>query len=179
MRYSEELRHTSDIIANTFTNVVQEWNISAEKVGFITTDNGSNIVKAFRDDYFQQLVESERSEDNEESSEVNVMVDNAKLDATIDEDLSDFDTRDRELQTQFEAAGLGKRLSCYSHTLQLVVTSFNKDPFVKSLLKEVYDLVKKVNSSGVATGMLLKLCNKKLVSHCPTRWSSTFLVFSR
>ena len=159
--------------------MVREWNISAEKVGFITTDNGSNIVKAFRDDYFQQLLESERSEDNEESSEVGVMVDDEELDATIDEDLSDFDTRDRELQTQFDAAGLGKRLSCYSHTLQLVVTSFNKDPFVKSLLKEVYHLVGKVNSSGVATGMLLNLCNKKLVSHCPTRWSSTFLVIQR
>lgn len=178
VRHIEELHHTFDIIAGIFTEVVQEWGILAEKVGFVITDSGSNMVKAFRDDYFQQLVENERSEGDEENSEAS-MIGDEELDRTIDQDVSDFVALDEEIQTQFDEAGLGKRLSCYSHTLQLVVTSFNKDSFVKSLLKEVYQLVRKVNSSGVATGMLLNLCNKKLVSHCPTRWSSTFLVIQR
>ena len=312
MRYIEELHHTAVVVADIFKQVVMEWNVSSDQVDFIVTDNGSNIVKAFRDDFFQDLADSEAKKLDEASTqplmhdeantlpltvdgantqpltqdeadtlplardgantqpltqdeadtppltkdeadtqedeadtlpltqdetdtppltkdeadtqedeadtppltqdeagtqaqpltldEPNTQVDEsdiqpldtwplhevsteANADITddgimkqMDEDVVDFDTCDSEHAQQFEEVGYGKRLSCYAHTIQLVVTSFNKDPYVRSLVTEVYRVVKKVKSSTVATGKLLRLCNKKLLSHCPTRWSSTFLV---
>ena len=182
MRNIKELHHTAAVVADLFKQVVTEWNVSSDQVRFVVTDNGSNIVKAFRDDFFRELAEAEESEsddtntDNEDEEE---MVDDDTIIDTIDEDVVDFDTCDSEHAQQFEEVGYGKRLSCYAHTIQLVVTSFNKDPYVRSLVTEVYRVVKKVNSSAVATGKLLRLCNKKLLSHCPTRWSSTFLVLQR
>ena len=45
-------------------------------------------------------------------------------------------------------------------------------------MKRVHRLVKKVNKSVKATDMLIEKAGKKLVSDCPTRWSSTFLMIS-
>lgn len=47
MIYSKYLKylHTSNIIVNYLIQIIQEWNIN-EKVFTITTDNGSNVVKA-------------------------------------------------------------------------------------------------------------------------------------
>lgn len=39
--------HTADNIAEVFTNMLQEWNISVESLSGITTDNASNMKKAF------------------------------------------------------------------------------------------------------------------------------------
>ena len=44
-------RHTGDYIREIFTEVIDEWQISRDKIGCIITDNGSNIIKAFRDSF--------------------------------------------------------------------------------------------------------------------------------
>ena len=75
--------------------------------------------------------------------------------------------------------GVAQRISCFSHTLQLVVNKLIKHPTVAPVLDKVYKIVRKVSSSTVATPALITLTGKKLVSHCQTRWSSTFLVISR
>ena len=64
---------------------------------------------------------------------------------SIEQDMFDFDARDAN---EFENVGISKRLSCYAHTIQLVITTFNKDDYVKSLLKDVYKLIAKVNNTG-------------------------------
>ena len=43
----------------------------------------------------------------------------------------------------------------------------------KKVLASAHALVKKVNKSSKATERLVSLCRKKLISDCPTRWSST------
>ena len=103
------------------------------------------------------------------------ILDDSIIHKMVDDDVLHFGTCDSEHAQQFQVLGYEKRLSCYAHTIQLVIKSFYKDTYVMSLVKEVYRL-KKVKSPTIATGKLLRLCNKKLVSHCPTRWSSTFLV---
>ena len=40
-------------------------------------------------------------------------------------------------------------------------------------------LVARFNKSVKATEMLDKLCGRKLIGHCPTRWSSTYLLLKR
>ena len=92
---------------------------------------------------------------HEVSTEANADITDDGIMKQMDEDVVDFDTCDSEHAQQFEEVGYGKRLSCYAHTIQLVVTSFNKDLYVRSLVTEVYRVVKKVKSSAVATGKLL------------------------
>lgn len=46
-------------------------------------------------------------------------------------------------------------------------------------MKRVHSLAKKVNKSSKATERLLSLCDRKLMSDCPTKWSSTFLMAER
>jgi len=72
-----------------------------------------------------------------------------------------------------------KRNSCFVHTLQLVVKEFEKAPCFNSTLNRAKKLVKKVNKSCKATEMLVKTAKRKLVSNCPTRWDSTYLMISR
>ena len=72
-----------------------------------------------------------------------------------------------------------KRVSCFAHTLQLVVNKFDEAATFKDAIKRSHRLVSKVNSSTKATDKLIGLCQKKLVRAVPTRWSSTFLVIER
>jgi hypothetical protein len=48
-------KHTADNISENVLETLSEWNIADEKVRCIITDNGSNIVKAFRE--WQEVVE--------------------------------------------------------------------------------------------------------------------------
>ena len=60
-----------------------------------------------------------------------------------------------------------------------MVNKFSEDRSFASILKRVSALVKKVNKSSKATEMLISECRRKLVSSCPTRWSSTYLMVQR
>ena len=68
-----------------------------------------------------------------------------------------------------------RRLSCFAHSLQLVVTKFDE----VTSFKKSHKPVSKVNRSCKATESLIRLSGKKLMADCPTRWSSTFLMISR
>ena len=70
-------------------------------------------------------------------------------------------------------------MSCFAHTLQLVVQKFDELPEFKSLLKRAHSLVRKFNTSVRATEKLIAKSGKKLVRHCPTRWTSTYLLVER
>ena len=56
---------------------------------------------------------------------------------------------------------------------------FKEVTSLKKVLASAHALVKKVNKSSKATERLVSLCGKKLISDCPTRWSSTFLMLQR
>ena len=48
--YIMELHHTAGNVAAIFMEVLKEWKIPPEKDGFVITNNGSNVVKAFQQD---------------------------------------------------------------------------------------------------------------------------------
>ena len=103
---------------------------------------GSNVVKAFQDDYFWELAEVESSDEAGAQPP-----DEAIVHKMVDDDVIDFDTCDLEHVQQFKVVGYGKILRCYVHTLQLVITCFNKDKYVMSLVNEVYKLVRLLTSN--------------------------------
>lgn len=91
-------------------------------------------------------------------------------------DLSDFEEEESVFVNSFPRM---HRISCFTHTLQLVVLQLNTDESIQPVLKKAYALVRRVNSSTQATQMLVKSCGKKLASNCPTRWSSTYILINR
>ena len=91
--------------------------------------------------------------------------------------MDDFETKEIDHDITFSA--FISRLSCFSHSLQLVVRRFDEVSSYRSVLKRVRALIRRVNMSTKATEKLISLCRKKLLKDCPTRWSSTFLVIER
>ena len=156
--------HNAEHIRSTVDTVLGEWNIPLMKVMAVVTDNGSNMVKAFR----EMVV----TDDEEEEAEAE---DEAKF-TSDDEDNADFVEKeiDHEITFKFYC----KRLGCFSHTLQLVMLKFSERSF-KPFLKKVHTLIGKVNKSSRATEALISKCRKKLVRDCPTRWSSSYLMLER
>lgn len=135
------------------------------------------MVKAFKELSYED--ESESMEDDEEISmtsepEGDVSDEDSDLDeieeiASVDQ-VNDFDEHENDHATALVG---WKRNSCFIHTLQLVVTEFEKSPCSITKAKKI---VKKFNKSCKATEKLVKLAGKKLVSNCPTRWDSMFLM---
>lgn len=93
-------------------------------------------------------------------------------------DSPEFEKNELDHDEKFKGVP-GRRLSCFPHTLQLVVCLFNKNKAVQEALTDARAMVKSVNSSSVATQLLVSLCHKKLVSGVPTRWGSTYQMLKR
>ena len=158
--------HTAENIKQIVKEVLQDWSIPLPKVKAVLTDNASNMVKAFRQ-------EAELAEGGDSSGESDD--ENDALELGGDEE--DFETR--ELNHELAFHSFCKRLSCFAHTLQLVVHRFMEDHALCAIVKRVQALVKKVNKSSRATELLVAKCGKKLVGSCPTRWSSMYLMIER
>ncbi|KZS01454.1 Uncharacterized protein APZ42_001883, partial [Daphnia magna] len=85
-----------------------------------------------------------------------------------------------------------KRLSCFSHRLQLVMAIFDKFriynarlpqigsthrlPVFATVISKARKLVSRFNTSSVATPLLISLSGRKLLTDVSTRWSSNYFV---
>ena len=155
--------HTGEKIREVVDEVLEEWNISPSRVLATLTDNGSNMLVAFR----PKLTDSSDDDDSELEDET---------EPDIVSDLEDFEENEIDHEVAFVAL---KRVSCFAHTLQLVVQKFDEVSTFNALLKRTHSIVRKFNTSTKATEKLISICGKKLVRDCPTRWSSTYLMLDR
>ena len=135
--------HTAETVQEVIDEVLTEWKIPISKVRAIVTDNGSNMIKAFREQL--QDIESEESETD---------------DGDLDEESDEPDFADKELDHEITFKFYIKRISCFTHTLQLVVQKFSEAKSFSETLKRMRTLVKKVNKSSRATEMLLSQAHK-------------------
>ena len=99
-------------------------------------------------------------EDREEELYDDVEEDEDEMAATAEDDGTDYEMREMDHTSAFATLS---RVSCFSHSLQLVVNKFSGIIAYKPLLKHAHALVKKVNSSVKATERLIELSGKKLV----------------
>ncbi|KAK3535488.1 hypothetical protein QTP70_016909, partial [Hemibagrus guttatus] len=106
--------------------------IPKNKILTVITDNGSNMVAAFKNNKLDNhsSIEEESQEDSEEDSE--------------------DDGKDQSF-------GALKRMPCVVHSLQLVVNMIQKEANVKRLLDRFQLLVRHFCKSSVATEQLLQL----------------------
>ena len=75
------------------------------------------------------------------------------------EELEEFEMLEHSHNTAFKVHQL-TRLSCFAHSLQLVMSKFSQDSSSRKLLGGVYQVVRTVNKSGKATEALLKQSGK-------------------
>ena len=200
--------HTAQRVAEALNAVVSEWSIMNDKVFRVFTDNGSNMVAAFKerisnrqldlddeiddetdldDENGTEVIElteditvmkptNDTDLDDSENDEADLDDDEDELEATANSEILEFCSKELEHSVVFVG---WKRISCIIHTLQLVVKLFEINPVFRPTIKKAHRLVKRFNKSCKATEMLIKKSGRKLVSDCPTRWDSTFLMLSR
>lgn len=135
---------------------MQEWGIPKEKILTVITDNGSNMVAAFKN----TTAEETSSEDDSPGS-------------TMESDSEIDDQRYHHVDMEMD------RTPCVVHTIQLVVHMLQKETTVKRVLDKARSVVKLFRKSSVATQRLLDHCGVIVVNYCPTRWSSTFNMVAR
>jgi hypothetical protein len=199
--------HTGNNILGVMEQVLSEWNINKQAVGKVLTDNGSNIIKAFRDFQSSEIDDEsvydymkDKSYVDLEDNECTTGADDATHTDNSDEDVDDetenrakcndttIHVTSREIDEYHEherdqndvfSYNHYERLPCFPHTLQLVVSKFDEVKSCKDAICTAKKITARINKSVKATEMLRNLAGKKLLSDCPTRWSSTFLLLER
>jgi hypothetical protein len=165
-------------------DLIKEWEIPAEKVWRIVTDNAKNMTKAFRTD------PSESSEYDALFYSISPRQTSAArqpLDPNVEEE--DFDDNagdeyedDKESYVAIEAAfGKEQHLPCFLHTLVLAlknpIDSDNSE--VRETTKDACRLAGHFARSAKATEKLIELSGKKLLLPAKTRWNYHYHVFRR
>ena len=190
-----ESPHTAEQVSKLVDEIVGEWKIPCYKVFCILTDNGSNMIAAFKGDIHLQNVNDQEFEDDlavevngdsSNSEDEDVEEDDFEEEAVVEDDtlrescietaLEDYDVHETQCDI---ALTVYRHVSCFTHTLQLVVHMHDASPHIKSTISRAHKLVTKFNKSTKATEKLIKKSGKKLINACPTRWSSTFLMIFR
>ena len=136
--------HTGAYIRKVVDEVLGEWEIHPTKVLASLTDNGSNMMAGFRVQ-LQGIQGDEEGEEDEEEKMEEQESDEQKSEEQ-ESDLGDesIDFEDRECDQAIAFHSLG-RISCFAHTLQLVVNKFSEITAFKGVLNHVHTLVRKVN----------------------------------
>ena len=134
--------------------------------------NDDLLVVDSEDEDGQKEDEANENDDDDESND-EVGDDCGAND--IARDIEEFDEKEESFDTVFSSEDY-ERLSCFAHTLQLVVSKFDEVRACKEAIKRAKKLVAKINKPVKATEMLKKLSGIKLLGDCPTRWRSTFLL---
>lgn len=163
--------HTGTMIAEHLSHVLTNWNIDRRKVLRIITDNGSNMVKAVKIANPAASVSQEPELVSEDGGE--------------DSDDTDEEGETPNVQpSEVDLSGISqtflfKRLSCLAHCIQLVVRSLHKVPSYNNAITKARSIATSIRVSSVATQKVLALSGKTVVTDCPTRWSSSYLLLCR
>ncbi|XP_055357212.1 uncharacterized protein LOC129602241 [Paramacrobiotus metropolitanus] len=171
--------HTAEKVYVLVKEILDEWKISPDRIIAILTDNGSNMVCAFKNFISAKLtIRDEEEFPSEETDEMYMLSTSDPLldDAAVDNDSQqflDFEDNEDRLYTDYN------RHPCFIHTLQLVVRIFEKAVEVKPLMKKVRFLVSAFNKSANATTALIRTGKRKLICDVSTRWNSTLLMVRR
>ena len=174
--------HTADRIEEEVCHVLEEWEIPQEKARAILTDNGSNMVAAFRDWFLEEERDSEEEEEvgptalepdgsgspSGHSTDVDSAASKDEMEVgyryDAEEEIEEYERRETSHEMAFSQH---KRLSCFTHTLQLVVCKFDTLMAPKKVMRSAHRIVRKFNKSVKGTEKLIALSGRKLVSDCP------------
>lgn len=150
--------HTGGSIKACVDSCLSEWKIPTQKVLTVISDNGSNMVAAFKSQTAMELHSSSSSDDESElDSEMGTI-----WGEEVDHVCENLD-----------------RKPCVVHTLQPVVNIIHKESSLSHLLDKVCTIVRRFKRLSKATEKLLEACGLCLITVCPTRRSRTFNMVER
>ncbi|PIO15792.1 hypothetical protein AB205_0120060 [Aquarana catesbeiana] len=152
--------HTAQSIKSCVDKCFQEWDITKRKILTVITDNGSNMVAAFK----QTTAAAEEPPSSSEE------------DSPMTESDSEAETEIDDLRYQQIDMD---RTPYVVHTLQLVIHMVHKEASVMRILDKARSTVNLFCKSSIATQKLLEHCSLILLNDCPTRWSRTFNMIAR
>ena len=184
--------HTANRIEELVCEVLQNWDIPLQKISAVLTDNGSNMIATFKE--WVQTRESEveeeegnsswspdaspeRSLDEDDDNEQEPAMDLDQV-STCSEAAKEIDEFDQQKLEHNIAFSDQKRLSCFSHTLQLDVHKFDTMQSSKRALQSAHRIVKKFSKSVKANEKLISRCGLNLIGDCLTRSNSTHATIS-
>ncbi|GAV03835.1 hypothetical protein RvY_14210 [Ramazzottius varieornatus] len=152
--------HTAARLFKRTMDILAEWDIAPSKISAMVTDNGSNMVAAFK-----AFVDSNGSDSHNESDEdeegVTVTSDDTE-EANVVEEVDEYMQFEEQCDRVFD--GRIKRHSCTIHRLQTAVRVFEKDETLKPIIRKARVIVKTFRMSTVATGELIKATNLTLIA---------------
>lgn len=169
--------HTAERIVDATNGVLSKWNLdlSSDKIFRILTDNGTNVVKAFRE-FVQEICFTVTINAEAEDGDYNV---EAEEDDT-------FERREQQLDICIDRK---KRLSCIDHQLArilMVATEGKKtaqcegcDLTAKEIIDVVHELLSNLRTRGKAAEYFMERYNKKLLQPPKTRWAYHYYVVKR
>ena len=172
--------HTADLVLQIFQSVTEEWQLPPAKILRVLTDNGSNMISAFKIGDNDEEIEGDgttNSDRMEQCEEEEVENDDDEEDVmpSVETEIEESDRLEEEHRSTFSCY---KRNSCVRHTLQLVVKIFETNPAFRSTLQKAKKIFKKVNKSTKATESLIQKAHKKLMGNCKTRDTTNLMLSS-
>uniref|UniRef100_A0A915DYI6 Transposase n=1 Tax=Ditylenchus dipsaci TaxID=166011 RepID=A0A915DYI6_9BILA len=156
-----EQDHTAESILSTTEELLSKFDLSLDGIFQIVTDNGSNVVAAFKDiqtiDFNTEYVDDEDEDEEDELRNMsNIPDESILLDA------------------------FPQRLSCFAHSLQLVILKFFKDDVIYfSGYKKMMVVVRKVKISPKLKKELHERSGTTVILPSTTRWGSVIEVIKK
>jgi hypothetical protein len=158
--------HTGQRIAEAMDEIVNEYAIK-DKVNFIITDNASNMLKAMSLFFPLAPVSADEADDNP-AAEVAAEID----DTQVWEDLTEGEILEA-------VGGMGERLACFCHSLQLVVRSGLDKITCRTAMAKVSKLANMVHQSALFRAEFEQTFDdstriKSIPATNDTRWNSVY-----
>lgn len=196
--------HGAIYVRKIVYEVLTDWNLDSPKLFKIQSDNGSNVVSAFRNDSEKHYrnanniegIESDASEAELGENSVETLKTLGFADFGLEEELeeeiveselesveeveAEINEFERLEQEYVDAFGHFIHLRCIAHSLQCSLRSIvDRNPEFRDIKMKVLKLQNSVHHSAVAQQMLSEKTEMRLVSISNTRWNIIFDVFDR
>uniref|UniRef100_A0A914XF45 HAT C-terminal dimerisation domain-containing protein n=1 Tax=Plectus sambesii TaxID=2011161 RepID=A0A914XF45_9BILA len=175
-------RHSAATIKTMCNAMLAEWELKENDISRYFTDNGSNMITAFRDltiSISREIDEDSTTADEPQSSiflaDPNIEVESDDVEEEIDKDIFEFESCEEDSNSVFS-----KRLPCIAHTIQLVLHStVDRDITFNRPIQHMLEILRKFKKSVLVTESLLNKCGKMVLLPAWKRWNSLCIVLER
>lgn len=179
--------HTGEYLCSLLMQILDDFHVKYSQVHVITTDNGSNALKAselfrnvekagFADASFEELelnhLFAEETSDDEEERE--------REERRLEREIAEIEQNVISAMTLLqEKTDIVTAIRCAAHVLQLIINiALGNTDYATKLIKKSRRIVRKLLSPSMTNLMRQQKVNLAIID-CATRWSSTYYMLER
>lgn len=181
--------HTAEKIRDITDDILLQWNIPYSRLFKVATDNGTNVVKAFREsrepdmnpnrelNYAEMAIAAEAQVDFVDEDYFNEQLNDSFDDNRILYELAEFANAEVDSVAQF---GSNLRISCFDHSLQCSLRNcVDKDREFQVTAAKMMRLIHRIKQSTSASSKLLEQSGLSLAVPARTRWNFMYYAIKR